>query len=205
MKLRVFVLAVASIAFLPLHARAQGAAAAVAHLVAPLPLAAPMKQALQAEMVRTLGGDGLSWNGRAATYTVMGCEDTEMSARLVDLNGDAVPEVHVEAQGTCVGGMAGGFNWVFIRSAAGAWRMNLNFNGGLYPLPSHSQGFTDVLAGGPGFCHGVWRWTGQEYALLCVAGEGGQRCDRPCPRTLKTDDFGEQLPPFTAARSGAEE
>jgi len=203
MKLRSAILA-AIAALLPLHVNAQGgASAAVARLLAPLPIAPTLRPALQVEIARAFAGDGLSYDARAGTYSVMGCSGTEMAAHLVDLNGDAVPEVHLEAQGTCVGGMAGSFNWVFIRGGAGAWRMNLNFNGGLYPLSSASQGFADVLAGGPGFCHGVWRWNGQEYALLCVAGENGQSCDRPCPRTLKTDGFGGQLPPFTAGRGGA--
>ncbi len=197
-------LAAAALAAISSPASAQrGTPAAVARLLAPLQMAAPMRQALQAELVRTFSGDGLAYTGAGSTYTVMGCEGTEMSAKLVDLNGDAVPEVHVEAGGTCVGGMAGGFNWVFIRNAAGAWRTNLNFNGGLYPLGSRALGFVDLMNGGPGFCHGIWRWNGREYALLCIAGEGGQRCDNPCPRTLKTDEFGENLPAFTPGRSGA--
>ncbi|HEX6751421.1 MAG TPA: hypothetical protein VF092_29285 [Longimicrobium sp.] len=203
MKLRLPLLAAAAVAVIPLHALAQRGTPAVTRLLAPLQMAAPMKQSLQTEMVRVFSGDGLAYTGPGSAYTVMGCEGTEMAAKLVDLNGDATPEVHVEAQGTCVGGMAGGFNWVFIRSASGAWRMNLNFNGGLYPLPSRALGFVDVMAGGPGFCHGIWRWNGRGYALLCIAGEGGQRCDNPCPRTLKTDEFGENLPAFTTSRSGA--
>jgi hypothetical protein len=202
MKLRLSVLA-AIAALVPLHAHAQGgASAAVERLLAPLPIAPAMRPELQVEMARAFAGEGLRYDERTGDYSVMGCGGTEMAARLVDLNGDAVPEVHLEAQGSCVGGVAGTFNWVFIRSGAGSWRMNLNFNGGLYPLSSISQGFTDVLAGGPGACHGIWRWNGQEYALFCIAGEDGQPCDRPCPSTLKTDGFGEQLPPFTAGSGG---
>lgn len=189
--------AAVSAAALPHHSQAQGAAtrAAVGRLLSTVTVPAALRPSLQAAMTRVLAGDELRYRNGAG-YSVMGCDDTEMSARLVDLNGDATPEVHVQAGGTCVGGMAGSYNWVFIRGAGGDWRANLTFNGGLLPLTGRSHGFVDVVVAGPGFCAGVWRYDGREYAHLCNSAEGSARCTPPCPRTLNRRESADDLPAF---------
>ncbi|HEU0051988.1 MAG TPA: hypothetical protein VFQ39_02380 [Longimicrobium sp.] len=175
---------------------------AVARLTADLALPDELRRGLEASLVSTFAGDGLRYDPAARAYTLMECENTEMRARLVDLNGDATPEVEVQGGGTCIGGMAGGLNWIFIRApSTGDWRVNLDFPGGVVPLGTRSAGYLDVMAVGPGFCHGVWRWNGREYAHLCNAGEGTTRCDMPCPRTVDARMTGDELPPFTAGAS----
>jgi hypothetical protein len=72
MKLRLSILAPLAV-LLPLHAGAQsGASAAVARLLAPLPIAPTLRPALQVEIARAFAGDGLSYNTRTGAYSVMG-------------------------------------------------------------------------------------------------------------------------------------
>lgn len=125
------------------------------------------------------------------------CDDTEIGLRLVDLNNDTVPEVHLTANGPCMDSRAGGTNWVFVRDPSGEWRPNLDFNGGLLPLPSRSQGFVDVIVAGPGFTAPVWRWDGTEYSLFCFTAEGPDAQGHTCPRSLVVQETADDLPPFT--------
>ena len=196
-------IAVAVLSLCPIPALAQAgnsARAAVARLTAGLAVPAPLRPSLETAMATALGGDELRYVPQQRAFSVMGCDETEMAATLVDLNGDATPEVHVEAMGTCVGGMAGSYSWMFIRTpSTGAWTANLGFPGGLVPLESRAQGFIDLMIAGPGFCHPIWRWNGRAYAHLCNSSEGGSSCERPCPRALNVRTAGETLPPFTAA------
>lgn len=202
MRIHPFVL-VAALCVCPRPAAAQDATrAAVARLVAGLDVQPALRRGLEAGMAAALGEDDLETSAQPGLFSVMGCDDTEMAVRLVDLNGDDTPEVHVEAFGICVGGMPGVHNWMFIRSpSTGAWEANLTFGGGLIPLRSRARGFADVLVSGPGYCAGVWRWTGDAYGHLCNTGEGGASCQTPCPASQPIRPAGDELPAFSAAGS----
>lgn len=183
---------------LPSLAQDDATRSAVARLTADLDVSSSLRGEMEAGLATLLGGDELRYDGRQGSYSVMGCEETEMRARLVDLNGDDTPEVQVEAGGTCVGGMAGTHSWLLVRTPGG-WRADLAFPGFLVPLGTRSGGFVDVLVAGPGFCFPVWRWNGRAYDHFCNAGEGGANCDSPCPRAINVRDAGEELPAFRAA------
>jgi hypothetical protein len=52
----------------------------------------------------------------------------------------------------------------FIKNAAGKYEANVGFPGVTAdPKPEKSQGYPDLLIGGPGFCFPVWRWNGKAY------------------------------------------
>jgi hypothetical protein len=152
-------------------------------LVDGLGLPAPLRGPLQAAVLEAVRSDD--------------CDDTEIDLRLVDLNGDTIPEVHLTANGPCIDSHAGGANWVFVRGRTGEWRPNLDFNGGLLPLPSRSQGFVDIIVAGPGFTAPVWRWDGAQYSLFCFAAEGPDAQRHTCPRSLVVREAAEDLRPFT--------
>lgn len=170
---------------------------AAARLTATLALPDSLRRPLTDAMALAFAEGKVRPAEERGRYSVLGCDNTEVGARLVDLNGDAVPEVHVQALGTCVGGMAGVYNWVFVRAPGmGTWRPNLTFNGFLQPLRSRAAGFADVVVGGPGFITPVWRWTGRRYSLYCRSGTGGDAPRNTCPRGLAGATAGDSLPAF---------
>ena len=106
-----------------------------------------------------------------------GCGAVDFETRVVDLNQDGHPEVIVIAGNTCTSGIAGSSAFLFVKSTAGQYVMNLGFPASdVEPLVSKSRGFPDLLIGGRGFCHPVWRWNGKKYAYLCGREEESGAC-----------------------------
>ncbi len=82
-----------------------------------------------------------------------------------DMNGDGKDEVLVIFGNTCLSGHAGSSVLLFIQNAAGKYEANFGFPAASAdPKAEKSQGYPDLLIGGPGFCFGVWRWNGKQYA-----------------------------------------
>ena len=84
-----------------------------------------------------------------------------------DMNLDGRKEVLAIFGNTCTSGHAGSSALLLIRDASGVLQPNLGFPASsAEPLPESSQGYPDLLIGGPGFCFAVWRWDGTAYNHL---------------------------------------
>lgn len=83
-----------------------------------------------------------------------------------DLNKDGKEEVFVLFGNSYTSGHAGLSVTLFISNAYGNYTPNLGFPG-MMPdaLETVSQGYPDLLVGGPGFEYPVWRWNGKKYTL----------------------------------------
>ena len=81
-----------------------------------------------------------------------------------DMNKDGKEEVFVLFGNSFTSGMTGSNIIVFIADKNGTYKMNLGFPG-MVPdaLSTSNLGYNDLLIGGPGFEHPVWRWNGKEY------------------------------------------
>jgi hypothetical protein len=107
------------------------------------------------------------------------CGDMSPQVEVVDLNGDGVMEVFVNYGNTCTSGNTGRSTSLFIKNAAGRYAENLAFPAIDYKrLPTKNKGFPDLTFGGPGFCHGVWQWTGTKYDYKCSYEEEPGACIR---------------------------
>ena len=105
------------------------------------------------------------------------CNQTlDYEATVVDLNGDGQPEVFTQVEGTCLGGMAGVFLNLYVKNSAGRWQPQFGFPGMYETLKTGNKGYPDILIGGPGFCHPVWRWNGSQYALYKQVAEQKGGC-----------------------------
>ena len=111
-------------------------------------------------------------------------EDVSPSVEVVDLNGDGVDEVFVNWGNTCTSGMAGQSVTLFVKDRKGRFVKNLDFPGTYEKLSSRSKGFPDLMIGGPGFCHGVWQWTGINYEYKCSREEQPGACARKGVETV---------------------
>ena len=81
-----------------------------------------------------------------------------------DLDGDGRNEVLVDFGNTCTSGMAGTSVILFVADDQGRYRPNLGFPGMIAEIrPREGARYPDLVIGGPGFCRGVWAWTGAEY------------------------------------------
>lgn len=94
-------------------------------------------------------------------------QDVSPQVELADLNGDGMEEVFVNWGNTCTSGAAGQTITLFVKGRKGQFVENLNIPGQYRKLPTKTKGFQDLLIGGPGFCQGVWRWTGGKYDYKC--------------------------------------
>lgn len=127
------------------------------------------------------------------------CPTTTTSARLVDLNGDDVPEVLLEARGPCAG-EPDGTSWLFARqTATGRWDAVAEEDGGFAPLRSRSRGYVDLISA-PGTAQVIRRWDGTAYRELCMVSNS---TGNTCPRGLPGPDAGNDLPAFSSARVAA--
>lgn len=101
-------------------------------------------------------------------YTDQACgQPADASVEFRDMNSDGRQEVLVIHGNSCTSGMAGSSALLLIRDAGGTLQPNLGFPAASAdPLPEMSQGYPDLLIGGPGFCFPVWRWNGKEYIGL---------------------------------------
>ena len=95
-----------------------------------------------------------------------------------DMNGDGKDEVLVLYGNSCTAGMTGSSVALFIQDAAGKYQKNLGFPGASAdPKPEKSQGYPDLLIGGPGFCFPVWRWNGKAYDVHGQEAQEPGGCD----------------------------
>lgn len=83
-----------------------------------------------------------------------------------DLNKDGKEEIFVSFGNGYTSGNTGSSISLFIKDAKGVYQQHLGFPG-MVPdaLASASQGYPDLLIGGPGFEYPVWRWNGKTYNL----------------------------------------
>ncbi|TWV93342.1 hypothetical protein [Chitinophaga pinensis] len=81
-----------------------------------------------------------------------------------DMNKDGAEEIFVVFGNTFTSGNAGSSVVLFIKNSAGTYAENLGFPG-MAPdvLATISQGYPDLLIGGPGMEFPVWRWNGKTY------------------------------------------
>jgi|WetSurMetagenome_2_1015567.scaffolds.fasta_scaffold14693_8 hypothetical protein len=105
----------------------------------------------------------LSKDKKAVIDSVCG-QDASPTVKIEDLNGDGAEEVFVIWGNTCTSGQAGQSISLFIKSANGAYVDNFGFPGIDYEkMKTGNKGYPDLMIGGPGFCHPVWRWNGRQY------------------------------------------
>ena len=90
-----------------------------------------------------------------------------------DLNGDGLPEVIIgEACVLCYGHTGVGFT-IVSKQTNNTWKTMLRSIGIPSVLKTKGvNGWPDILIGGPGFCHGVWRWSGKSYEFNRYEYEG---------------------------------
>ncbi len=97
------------------------------------------------------------------------CDDRPYSAQVFidDLNRDGTDEVQIIWGNLCTSGNTGSSTAVFIKNKAGVYQKNLDFPAAGYSeLKTKNLGFPDLLIGGPGFEHPVWRWDGKKYQFF---------------------------------------
>lgn len=100
------------------------------------------------------------------------------TGRIDDLNGDGVQELFIVWGNTCTSGLAGASVSLFVKDASGRYIDTLGFPAIAYEkLATGHKGFPDLKFGGPGFCHGVWRWDGTSYRHLRNDLETAGGCD----------------------------
>ncbi|MGA8206308.1 MAG: hypothetical protein WB812_17465 [Woeseiaceae bacterium] len=98
--------------------------------------------------------------------------------RLDDLNGDGRPELSINGGNTCSAGDTGAVLWLFGRGPDGRYRIILNTLAFGYRATGHRvDAYPDLVLGGPGFCHAVWRWTGSAYDFDHSEPEVAGGCD----------------------------
>ncbi|HNP32628.1 MAG TPA: hypothetical protein PKN96_05000 [Flavobacterium sp.] len=88
------------------------------------------------------------------------------SASTIDVNGDGIDEIMIGMSGTDYFGMTGeGFS-LFMKDTKGAFKPLFEFQIGIPSLmDTKTNGFFDILIGGPGFEFPVYAWNGKEYFL----------------------------------------
>jgi len=81
-----------------------------------------------------------------------------------DLNKDGKEEIFILFGNTYTSGNTGSSIVLFIKNANGTYTEHLGFPGTTPDvLATSSQGYPDLLIGGPGFEFPVWRWNGKTY------------------------------------------
>jgi hypothetical protein len=93
--------------------------------------------------------------------------DAAPVVEVVDLNGDMVDEVFIYYGTGLACGHTGRCLALFIKNSKGRYTMTLDLTASGYErLRTASMGFPDIGFVGPGFCQGVWRWSGVKYEHL---------------------------------------
>jgi len=107
------------------------------------------------------------------------CGEVSFESRVVDLNGDGTPEVFVISGNTCTSGNTGASIDLFVNGSDGKYRKQLGFPAIDYEvMKEQNKGYPDLMFGGPGFCHGVWRWDGAKYEYHCSRESQPGACTR---------------------------
>lgn len=94
-----------------------------------------------------------------------------------DINGDGRPEVLITDSGTEKYGMTGvGFS-LLTKDKTGYRLLIDDMIGHYEPLSTTGKnGYPDIMVGGRGLCHGVWRYNGVRYDLHRHSTFEGQDC-----------------------------
>jgi hypothetical protein len=96
------------------------------------------------------------------------CGQVDYQTSIVDLNHDGTLEVFVISGNCCTSGRTCSSIDLFIKDITGRYSRQLGFPASDYSiLDTSNKGFPDLVFGGPGFCHGVWRWSGIKYEFRC--------------------------------------
>jgi len=93
------------------------------------------------------------------------CGQVEYETEAKDVNGDGQLEVLTKEYGSCFGRTGVQMN-LYIRAKTGQWKPQFGFPGEPKILKAKSYGFPDIEVMGPGQCFPVWRYNGQQYALI---------------------------------------
>jgi eukaryotic-like serine/threonine-protein kinase len=105
------------------------------------------------------------------------CGDVMPEITPVDLNRDGLFEVFAEWGNTCTSGAAGRSLTLFVRDADGTYQPQLGFPaGGWRELQIAGSEWSDLIFGGPGFCHSVWTWNQNRYEFKCNVPEQEGGC-----------------------------
>ena len=95
-----------------------------------------------------------------------------------DLNADGTDEVIVDAGNGCMSGAAGTSVTVFRRAPSGGYEPVLGLPGMIAEVREAANiAYPDLLVGGPGFCFGLWRWDGEQYAHFRNEAQEPGGCD----------------------------
>jgi len=125
---------------------------------------------------------GGAWKGCGGTSAAQLFEEDQLGpdqSAITDLNGDGKPEVMVYDASTDCHGMAG-TAFTILTPVPGGWKKVFADGEGL-PEPRDTRsrsGWRDVVAGGPGFCHGLYRNDGKGYVLVGQVAETPGACSR---------------------------
>lgn len=123
-------------------------------------LSAPEKNDIAKQLGFSVAKDGRQ-------FTVENGEEYPFDAVAIvtDMNKDGKEEVFISFGNTYTSGMAGASIALYIKDASGKYAANLGFPG-MVPdaLTANTQGYPDLVIGGPGMEYPVWRWNGKEYA-----------------------------------------
>lgn len=112
------------------------------------------------------------------------CEGFYADAEALDLNKDGIEEVLVNWGDTCTSGLTANTITLFIKSPLFGYMKNIDAPGSYEALKTKNKKFPDILVGGAGFCHGVWRWNGDEYAYKCSKQEEPGACTDIAPENI---------------------
>jgi len=101
----------------------------------------------------------------------------ELTIEFGDLNRDGRPDAVITDSGTECFGMTGQGFTIVAKDAGGAWRKLFSSQG----IPTFQAtrgvgGWPDIENGGPGFCHPLMRWNGQDYVTVRMRAEQPGGC-----------------------------
>ena len=105
------------------------------------------------------------------------CGDVNPEITPVDLNRDGLFEVFVQWGNACTSGRNGRSLTLFIRDAVGGYQPQLGFPAaGWSERQYDGQEWSDLILGGPGFCHPLWTWNQDRYQFNCNVPEEQDGC-----------------------------
>lgn len=91
--------------------------------------------------------------------------DAGVVDRNIDLNGDSIPEILIIEGGTFCAGNTGIVTYI-LQHEKNEWSLVTKFVGHAEILNSRSSdGWLDIMVGGPGFCFDVKAYSGGRYKL----------------------------------------
>lgn len=156
--LDLIVSSIVAIAAMPLHAGTSAAASQPAIILSVIDRAAAFRAA-------GFHREGRSWHqcdrqARSAIYSPGEVES------IADRNGDGLPDVVLIEGGAMCYGNTGTQFWLVSKQRDGRWKLMTSQLGMANFLATRGIGsWPDIEVGGPGFCFGVHRWNGRDYAL----------------------------------------